>query len=153
MPRIAFINKLDRKGSDPKRVLNQLRSKLKQNAAFIQLPIGLESDCKGLVDVVNERAIYFEGDFGTKIAYDEIPKDMRAESEDTRAELVEYLANGDDILGELFLEEKTPTTADIHAAIRYFRFLLLEVKTYINPSQSNSILSNSHPCTDHLQDD
>jgi elongation factor G len=118
VPRIAFINKLDRKGSNPRRVLNQLRAKLKQNAAFIQLPIGLESNCKGLVDIVNERAIYFEGEFGTNIVYGEIPQDMRSEAEDSRSELVEHLANGDDILGELFLEEKTPTTEDIHASIR-----------------------------------
>lgn len=118
VPRIAFINKLDRTGSNPQRVLNQLRSKLKQNAAFIQLPIGLESNCKGLVDIVDERAIYFKGDFGTEVIYDEIPQDMRAETEEARDELIEHLANGDDVLGELFLEEKTPTTEDIRASIR-----------------------------------
>ena len=118
VPRIAFINKLDRMGSNPKRVLGQLRSKLKHNASFLQLPIGLESNMKGIVDVVNERAIYFQGDYGDKIVYDDIPVDMRDEALDTRLELIENLANADDILGEFFLEEKTPQTADIHAAIR-----------------------------------
>ena len=70
VPRIAFINKLDRTGSNPKRVLGQLRNKLKHNAAFLQLPIGLESNLKGLVDVVNERAIYYNGSFGEEIVYD-----------------------------------------------------------------------------------
>merc|ERR1719273_1202908 len=64
VPAIAFINKLDRMGANPRRVLGQLRAKLKHNAAFLQLPIGSESETKGLVDLVNERAIYFRGAFG-----------------------------------------------------------------------------------------
>jgi len=118
VPRIAFINKLDRTGSDPKRVLHQLRTKLKHNAALLQLPIGLESNMKGLVDVLAERAIYFHGNYGETVVYDDVPADMRAETSDTRAELIEHLANADDTLGDFFLEERTPETADIRAAIR-----------------------------------
>lgn len=118
VPCIAFINKLDRMGSNPYRVLSHLRSKMNHNAAFIQLPIGLESDCKGIIDLVGEKAIYFEGDFGTKIRYDEIPQDMRTESAERRLELIEHLSNVDEPLGELFLEEKTPTESDIKAALR-----------------------------------
>lgn len=118
VPCLAFINKLDRLGSNPYRVLSQMRSKLLHNAAFVQLPIGLENDCKGIVDLITERALYFEGDFGMKIREDEIPKDMRAEAQERRQELIEHVSNADDTLGEIFLEEKTPTIDDLKGAIR-----------------------------------
>lgn len=118
VPCLAFINKLDRTGSNPSRVLSQMRSKLKHNAAFIQLPIGLESDCKGIVDLVSEKAIYFEGDYGMKLRIDEIPEDMKVEAKERRQEMIEYISNVDEKLGELFLEEKTITEADLKSAIR-----------------------------------
>lgn len=64
VPCLAFINKLDRSGANPLRVVGQLQSKLKHNAALLHLPIGLESDLKGLVDVIEQKAVYFEGDLG-----------------------------------------------------------------------------------------
>ncbi|XP_060666212.1 LOW QUALITY PROTEIN: elongation factor G, mitochondrial [Drosophila nasuta] len=118
VPCLAFINKLDRLGSNPYRVLSQMRSKMNHNAAFIQLPIGVESNCKGIVDLVQQRAIYFEGEHGMDIRLDEIPQDMRVESDERRQELIEHLSNADETLGELFLEEKPFTEADIKAALR-----------------------------------
>lgn len=118
VPCLAFINKLDRSGSNPHRVLTQMRSKLHHNAAFVQLPIGLESKCKGLIDLVNEKAMYFEGNFGNNVIIDEIPTDMRVEASEKRHELIEHVSNVDETLGDLFLEEKTPTIDDLKMAIR-----------------------------------
>lgn len=118
VPCLAFINKLDRMGANPGRVLSQMRSKLNHNAAFIQLPIGLEGETKGIIDLVHQKSLYFEGPYGEQIRQDEIPKEMRTESEDRRQELIEHLSNVDDVLGEIFLNEKKPTEEDIMAAIR-----------------------------------
>ncbi|KAM6305109.1 elongation factor G, mitochondrial [Aegotheles albertisi] len=118
VPFLTFINKLDRQGSSPARAVQQLRSKLKHNAAFVQIPIGLEGNFKGVIDLIEERAIYFDGALGQTLRYDEIPAEFRAEAAERRRELIECVANSDDQLGELFLEEKIPTTAELKLAIR-----------------------------------
>ncbi|ESN97877.1 hypothetical protein HELRODRAFT_114036 [Helobdella robusta] len=118
VPCLAFINKLDRTNSNPKRVLAQLRSKLNHNAAFLQLPIGLESQQKGLVDLLHMKAIYFEEPQGLKLVEEAIPGEMLKEAEERRQELIECVSNADEILGEMFLEEKKPSIDDIKAAIR-----------------------------------
>ncbi|XP_065603932.1 elongation factor G, mitochondrial isoform X1 [Cyrtonyx montezumae] len=118
VPFLTFINKLDRMGSSPSRAVQQLRSKLKHNAAFVQIPIGLEGNFKGVIDLIEERAIYFDGALGQAVRYDEIPAELRAEAAERRSELIECVADSDDRLGELFLEEKVPTVADIKLAIR-----------------------------------
>uniref|UniRef100_A0A672F7K4 Elongation factor G, mitochondrial n=1 Tax=Salarias fasciatus TaxID=181472 RepID=A0A672F7K4_SALFA len=118
VPFLTFINKLDRMGANPSRALQQMRSKLNHNAAFVNIPIGLEGNMRGIIDLVEERSIYFDGPFGQTIRYDEIPADFRAEATDRREELVECVANADEILGELFLEETVPTNSDLKAAIR-----------------------------------
>ena len=105
-------------GADHHKVLSQLRSKLNHNAAFVQLPIGLESHNKGVIDLITEKAIYFQGRFGEDIVYDDIPKEMRSECTDKRQELIENLSNVDDTLAELFIEEAAITENDIKSAIR-----------------------------------
>ncbi|XP_068440363.1 elongation factor G, mitochondrial [Clinocottus analis] len=118
VPFLTFINKLDRMGANPSRALQQMRTKLNHNAAFVNIPIGLEGNIRGIIDLVEERSIYFDGPFGQAIRYDEIPADFRAEAADRRQELVECVANADELLGEMFLEEKIPTNGDLKAAIR-----------------------------------
>ncbi|XP_075617781.1 elongation factor G, mitochondrial [Balearica regulorum gibbericeps] len=118
VPFLTFVNKLDRLGSSPTRAVQQLRSKLNHNAAFVQIPIGLEGNFKGVIDLIEERAIYFDGALGQTLRYDEIPAEFRAEAAERRRELIECVANSDDQLGELFLEEKIPTAAELKLAIR-----------------------------------
>ncbi|XP_072330596.1 elongation factor G, mitochondrial isoform X2 [Scyliorhinus torazame] len=118
VPFLTFINKLDRLGANPNRALQQIRSKLNHNTAFIQIPIGLEGNLKGIIDLIEERAVYFDGPFGQNVKYDDIPAEQRAEAADRRQELVECVSNVDELLGEMFLEENVPTVADLKAAIR-----------------------------------
>ncbi|MBU0480488.1 MAG: elongation factor G [Proteobacteria bacterium] len=117
VPRIAFINKCDRTGANPLRVTNQLREKLQLNAIRLQLPIGLEADLKGVVDLVTMKAVYFEGDNGEIIREAEIPAELMADAEAAREELLDAASMHSDELMEAVLEG-TPTPAMIRDAIR-----------------------------------
>lgn len=119
VPRISFINKMDRPGANPWRVINQIRSKLKIAAAAVQVPIGVEDELTGVVDLVRWKAIYNEGEKGINVVEsDEIPESVLDLAKAKRAELLEQLAEVDDEMGELLIMDETPTTAQLVAAIR-----------------------------------
>ncbi|OQX16720.1 MAG: translation elongation factor G [Desulfobulbaceae bacterium A2] len=118
VPRIAFINKCDRTGANPARVAQQLRDKLQLNAHMIQVPIGLESDLEGIIDLVRMKAVYFDGDQGQSIRLEEIPAAMLDEAKEKRAELLDAVSMFSDELMELMLEEKEPSEELVRQAIR-----------------------------------
>jgi elongation factor G len=118
VPRLAFINKLDRQGSNPWNVIKQLRDQLKLNAAAVQIPIGLEAVHEGVIDLIEERTIKFDGEKGENIVYGEVPEDMKDLVEEKRRELIERLADADDEIAELFLMEEIPDIDALKAAIR-----------------------------------
>jgi elongation factor G len=117
VPRIAFINKLDRSGANPQRVAKQLVDKLKHNAVLMQIPIGLEQKHEGVIDLVAMQAIYFDGDNGEKVRREEIPADLRADAEAARETMLDAVSLYSDDLTEAILEEKV-TEDLIHDAVR-----------------------------------
>jgi elongation factor G len=118
VPRIAFINKCDRTGANPYRVTKQLRDKLDLNAVMIQVPIGLEGDLQGMVDLVAMKAVYFDGDQGEQIRMEDIPPALRDEAEAKREELLDAVSMFSDELMEAMLEETEIPEALLHDAIR-----------------------------------
>jgi elongation factor G len=117
VPRLAFINKLDRSGANPRRVVEGLRDKLKLNAVLMQLPIGLEADFAGIVDLVTMKALRFEGENGEHVVEEEIPAAMRAEAEVAREQMLDAVSMFSDELTEAILEEKV-TEPLIRDAVR-----------------------------------
>ncbi|RKO97663.1 hypothetical protein CXG81DRAFT_12171 [Caulochytrium protostelioides] len=118
VPRVAFINKMDRAGANPWRVIEQLRTKLRLNAAAVQIPIGSENDLAGVVDLVRGKAYYNEGIKGTIVREGPIPEDLMEQYTTKRAELIENLADADDTIAEMFLAEQDPTPQQLEDAIR-----------------------------------
>jgi elongation factor G len=104
VPRVAFINKCDRTGANPERVVRALRDKLGHRPVMLQLPIGLEAQLEGVVDLIEMRAIYFRGPAGEEIEIAEIPASMRAAAEERRAELIDAASMHSDELLEAALE-------------------------------------------------
>jgi elongation factor G len=117
VPRIAFVNKCDRSGANPRRVTNALRDKLGHNAVLLQLPIGLEAKFEGVIDLIEMRAIYFRGDNGERIEYAEIPAELQDEAESCRADLLDAASMFSDELMEAALEDRA-TPELIQKAIR-----------------------------------
>ncbi|MBU1558095.1 elongation factor G [Patescibacteria group bacterium] len=106
VPRICFINKLDRTGASFERAYQSILNRLTKNAIRMQLPIGEESNHEGVVDLLTMKAYYFEGNMGTDVREDEIPADMKADAEKYRGELIEKIVENDEELMNDYLEGK-----------------------------------------------
>jgi len=118
VPRIAFINKCDRTGANPEKVTRQLREKLELNAHLMQMPIGLESDLNGIVDLVTMKAFYYDGESGEDIRIDSIPANMLAEAEEKREALLEEVSMYSEELMEALLEGGEVDTDLVYDAVR-----------------------------------
>ncbi|KAK6527119.1 Elongation factor G, mitochondrial [Arthrobotrys megalospora] len=119
VPRISFINKLDRMGANPFKVIEQMNQKLKIPAAAVQVPIGTEDQLRGIIDLVRMKAIYFEGPRGIIVKEtDDIPEHCKELVKEKRSALIAALADVDDEIAEIWLEEQVPTNDQIQAAIR-----------------------------------
>src|SRR5690554_2686122 len=105
VPRIAFINKMDRTGSDPAKVVRELREKLGLVPVPIQLPIGAGADFEGVVDLIDMRAMYFDGERGETVRVEDIPANLLDAANEARHEMLETLSLYDDELLEALLEE------------------------------------------------
>ncbi|MEZ8218420.1 translation elongation factor 2 (EF-2/EF-G) [Candidatus Fervidibacteria bacterium JGI MDM2 SSWTFF-3-K9] len=118
VPRIAFVNKLDRVGSDFFTVVQQMRERLGANAVPIQLPIGRESDFKGVVDLIEMKAIYWVDELGTQMEFGPVPEDMKELAMEYRQRLVEVAAEQDDELMEAYFEQGDLTPSQIRQGLR-----------------------------------
>ena len=119
VPRMCFINKMDRTGADFFFVLGTIKERLGCKAAVIQLPIGAEADFAGIIDLVTMKALVWEGeDLGASWNEVEIPDDLKAQADEYRAELVDLLAEFDENILEKFVGEEEITIEDLKTAIR-----------------------------------
>ena len=118
VPRIAFVNKMDRVGADFMNVVTQMREKLGANAVPIQLPLGSESEHKGVIDLVKLKAIRYLDDLGSDYEEVDIPDDLRHSALEAREELVEHVADIDEHLMEKYIEGQKITPEEIKAGIR-----------------------------------
>ncbi len=118
VPRLCFINKLDRMGADFEKSYRSILERLTLNAVRIQLPIGLEERHQGVVDLLAEKVYYFEGEHGEKVIEKEIPEELKQEAEKRRRELVEKIVEQDDELMEKYLAGKEIETKELKAVLR-----------------------------------
>ncbi|KAK3723006.1 Elongation factor G, mitochondrial [Vermiconidia calcicola] len=118
VPRISFVNKMDRAGANPWKAIDGINQKLKMAAAAVHVPIGMEDEFKGVVDLIRMKAVYSEGENGEIIREDEVPADLREFAQEKRRKLIETLADVDEEIANAFLDERTPSPTEIKDAIR-----------------------------------
>ena len=118
VPRMVFVNKMDRTGANFYRVLEQLRNRLGANAHPIQLPIGAEDQFKGIIDLIDMKAHIYTNDLGTDIKVEDIPADMLDKANEYHAALVEAISEHDDELMMKFLEGEEPTMEELKRVLR-----------------------------------
>lgn len=118
VPRICFINKMDRAGADFWRTFAMIKDRLDANPVAVHLPIGTESSFQGVIDLITQKAIIYTDDLGTRPVITDIPEDLAAEARHYRDILVERVAETDDTLTEKYLEGREITIAELKAALR-----------------------------------
>ncbi|MBU0544354.1 MAG: elongation factor G [Proteobacteria bacterium] len=118
VPCLAFINKCDRSGANPDRVIKQLKEKLGHNAVSLQIPIGLETDFNGVIDLLSMKAVYFDGKNGEIIRSEDVPDSLKDEAAQKREELIDTASMFSDELTEAILEEKEISESLIISALR-----------------------------------
>ncbi|MDW8106297.1 MAG: elongation factor G [Armatimonadota bacterium] len=118
VPRIAFVNKMDRVGADFFRVVDRIRERLNANAVPIQIPLGQEENFQGVVDLITMQAVYWLDEKGTQYEYRPIPAELQAQAEEWRERMLEAAAEVDDVLMERYLEGGEITPDDIKRALR-----------------------------------
>ncbi len=118
VPRLAFVNKMDRVGANPRRVVQQLHDKLDCDAVLMQIPIGAEQDFEGVVDLIVGKAIYFDGPQGEILRYEDVPEALVAEYKKSRQDMLESLSMYSDELMEILLEGEEPPEELIHRVVK-----------------------------------
>src|SRR5262249_6561771 len=119
VPRLAFVNKMDRVGADFPRVVGQIRERLNANPVVLQLPLGVEDKLRGAIDLVKMKAIVWDDDsLGSNYREDEIPADMADAAAEAREKLLEAVADLDESLMEKYLGGEALTEAEIKGALR-----------------------------------
>jgi elongation factor G len=118
VPRMCFINKMDRTGADFERCVEMIKDRLDATVAVIQLPIGAESDFLGVVDVLAMKALVWEDGMGEEYKTEDIPAALQEAAEEARHELVDSLSNFDDTIMEKYLSDEEITAADLRRALR-----------------------------------
>jgi elongation factor G len=119
VPRIAFVNKMDRAGANFLRVVDMVRARLRANPVAIQLPIGAEDEFEGVIDLIRMKAIYWDMDTqGMKFEYREIPEKLRPQAEEYRAKMIEAAAEANDALMHKYLEGEELSEKEIREGLR-----------------------------------
>ncbi len=118
VPRLAFINKMDRTGAEPHRVCEEIADKLGDSPILMQLPIGEGDDFEGVIDLIKMKALYFDGSNGETVREEDIPADLQDEANKFRAEMIESISMGSEEMMELVLEGEEPSEDMIHSTLR-----------------------------------
>jgi elongation factor G len=137
VPRLAFVNKLDRAGASGKRVADQLKEKLRHHTVVTQMQIGFEDRFEGVVDLITMKAYYFDGDNGEFIREEAIPAALVDEAKAARHEMITSLAEVDQAMEEKFLMEEEPTVEELRAALRRATIALKATPVFMGSAYKN----------------
>lgn len=137
VPRIAFINKVDRAGANPDKVVNQLEEKLGHKPVLITMPIGIEDHFEGVIDLIKMKAIYYEGANGEEVIEKDIPSHLLNEANRRRQKMIERVADYDDIIAEKYLEESEITNDELIAGIRRATIAMHITPVFVGTAKQN----------------